>query len=354
MPTPTFKDYPAPPAKLINADGEVALGHFSQPVNALNGKDFDYRTVMGKPASALRKHFAYKQFQYFGGIADDLIFGCAFADIRFVGACFAYIFRPSDQKMLTWQFKTPLAKGLHMADQTDNAQSHFRSGKNTATQSYTLNEDGTRKKNLKINFGQALSIDAWMEEPSNYETQSVCTPCAVNGWVYAQKTAALPVQGRIKSALGDFDLSAIDCFGHHDFSSGYMRRDTFWNWACFSLPPSGKRPALGLNVSWGVNESGYSENCLWIGHRCIALSQVQFDYDRDNMMNAWHVRSESGDIDLRFEAIGKHSEQLNLFVLATNFHQIFGKFSGTIKVDREETIKVDQIWGFVEHQFSRW
>ena len=38
-----------------------------------------------------------------------------------------------------------------------------------------------------------------------------------------------------------------------------MRRDTFWNWACFSLPPTQEHPALGLNISWGVNETGYSE-----------------------------------------------------------------------------------------------
>ncbi|KZX86221.1 hypothetical protein A3715_16600 [Oleiphilus sp. HI0009] len=340
--------------KIINDQGQVELGHFSEPVNQLNGQDFDYRTVMGKPAGSLRQHFAYKQFQYFGAIGKDLIFGCAFADIRYIGACFAYVFRPSDKKMLTWQFKSPLAAGLNMACRTDNDQSTFKSGKNHASQVYALNENGERRKHLGISFGNELNIEAWMHEPKDYQTQSVCTPCAVNGWVYAQKTASLPVLGTLKCELGEFDLSELDCYGHHDFSAGYMRRDTFWNWACFSLPPTNSRPALGLNISWGVNESGFSENCIWIGTRCIALPQTQFFYDRDNKMGQWKIQSSDGSINLNFDAEGKHSEELNLFVLATDFHQIFGKFNGTIEIVGEPTITIENVWGFVEHQFSRW
>ena len=340
--------------QLVDADGQVHLGHFDKPVNKVNGKDFDFRTVMNKQTNALRKHFSYKQFQYFGAIGEDLIFGCAFADIRYVGACFVYVFRPSDQKMQTWQFKLPLALGLTMSDRTDNGASRFSKGKKTASQRYILNKDGTRKKHLLIDFGPELQIDAWMDEPASYQTQSLCTPSAVNGWVYAQKTAALPVQGTIECALGQINLSDIGCYGHHDFSAGYMRRDTFWNWACFSLPPSKKRPALGLNISWGVNETGYTENCIWLGNECIELPQVQFDYSRDHMLGEWRALSRDGSVDLRFQPVGKHSEELNLLILATNFHQLFGQFEGTIKIPGQNDIVLDGVWGFVEHQFSRW
>lgn len=340
--------------QLIDADGRAHHGHFEVPVNVINGKDFDHRTVMNKASGALRKHFSYKQFQYFGAIGDDLIFGCAFADIRYIGACFVYVFRPSDQKMLTWQFKVPLSFGLEMSDRTDNGISRFTKGKNSASQRYILNNDGTRKKHLLIDFGSELHIDAWMDEPADYQTQSLCTPCAVNGWVYAQKTAALPVQGTLECALGKINLHDVHCYGHHDFSAGYMRRDTFWNWACFSMPPRGKLPAIGLNISWGVNETGYSENCIWLGNECIELPQVQFDYNRDHMLAEWHAISRDGSVDLRFEPAGKHSEELNLLFLATNFHQIFGRFEGSINLAGRQEIKLDGVWGFVEHQFSRW
>jgi Domain of unknown function (DUF2804), C-terminal/Domain of unknown function (DUF2804), N-terminal len=341
-------------SSIIQTNGQALLGHFAAPVDHINGSDADYRTVMNKTASKLKKHFSYKQFQYFGAVGEDLIFGCAFADIRYIGACFVYLFRPSDGAMRTWQYKTPLALGLNMTARTDNGESIFRLGAKHAVQRYTLDPQGVRSKTLEIDFGSSLQIKASMTEPADYETLALCTPCAVNGWIYAQKTAALPVTGRIESELGNFDLDTLQCFGHHDFSAGFMRRETFWNWACISAPANSEREALGLNISWGVNETGYSENCLWIGNRCHKLPQVQFYFERDQLMNPWTIRSADGRIELHFESSGKHSEILNLGFLATNFHQIFGRFSG--HVTDEDGIKhpIKECFGFVEDQFSRW
>jgi hypothetical protein len=72
------------------------------------------------------------------------------------------------------------------------------------------------------------------------------------------------------------------------------------------------------------------------------------------MLGEWRTLSRDGSVDLRFQPVGKHSEELNLFVLATNFHQIFGQFHGVIKVPGKNDIVLEGVWGFVEHQFSRW
>jgi hypothetical protein len=349
---------PTTPAKQsttsIIQNGQPLLGHFPHPIDHINGSQTDYRTVMNRPSSKLRKYFSYKQFQYFGAVGTDLIFGCAFADIRYIGACFAYVFRPSDGAMRTWQYKTPLAMGLNMSDRTDNGSSTFKLGSKSASQLYSINAEGIRTKTLEIDFGASLKVSASMTEPSDYQTLAQCTPCAVNGWIYAQKTAALPVSGHIKSELGDFDLDGLECFGHHDLSAGFMRRETFWNWACISAPATSQREALGLNVSWGVNETGYSENCLWIGSRCHKLPQVQFYFDRDQLMSPWNIRSQDERVILSFESIGKHSEVLNLGLLATNFHQIFGRFTGYVIDEDGHKHEIKECYGFVEDQFSRW
>jgi hypothetical protein len=340
--------------QLIHESGQPAFGLFEQPVDHINYKDCDYRTKMNKRAGNLRRFFNYKQFQYFGGIANDLIFGCAMADIRYLGACFVYVYRPSDKRMLTWQFKTPLAYGLNMSSRTDNGASIFQLGNKQARQIYGRNPNGERSKKLSVRFGNALEIDAEMLEPNSFETKALCTPCAVNGWVYAQKTAALPVMGSIKCKLGEFDLSTLACHGHHDFSAGYMRRETFWNWACFSAPAQAGQPPLGLNISWGVNETGFSENCIWIGEHHHPLPQVQFEYSRDQLMSPWHISSTNKMLNLTFTPDGKHSEEMNAGFLATDFHQIFGKFNGLITLEDGRKIEINNLWGFVEHQFSRW
>ncbi|KZY65664.1 MULTISPECIES: DUF2804 domain-containing protein [unclassified Oleiphilus] len=348
------------PYSLINSHGKPHLGRFKHAVNEININDADYRTPMNKRANKWQRHFNFKRFQYFGGISGDLIFGCALADLRYLGAAFVYIYRTSDKKMLTWQFKKPFALGLDMTNRPDNGISSFKSGKHSIKMRYQLNSQGERRKILEIGFGSELNIQAETIEKPSFEEMALCTPTAVNGWVYAQKTAALPASGEVHCALGKFKLNEIACYGHHDFSAGYMRRETFWNWACFSgasystADRSEDKPPLGLNVSWGVNETGYSENCFWVGDKLHQLPQVQFRYDRDEESSAWRISCENGQLDLSFVPEGMHKEHLNAGFMATNFKQIFGKFKGHLITAEGKRYEIESQYGFVEDQYSKW
>jgi len=343
------------PHSLINTQGKPYFGRFASPVNEVNVQDIDYRTPMNKKAGALRRHFGFKRFQYFGGIGKDLIFGCALADLRLVGAVFVYVYRISDGQMKTWQFKTPFARGLDLSNRPDNGVSRFKKGAHVINMGYALSGSGERRKTLEIDFGSELSIRAAMTERNTYECMALCTPTAVNGWVYAQKVAAVPVEGSLTCALGSFALDESQCFGHHDYSAGYMRRETFWNWACFSGQLSAKNPTrLGLNVSWGVNETGYSENCFWVDDQMHTLPQVQFKFDRDDDHSAWRITTENRQLDLAFIPEGMHREHLNAGIMATNFKQIFGRFNGYITDENGQRYEIENLYGFVEDQYSKW
>jgi len=342
------------PYSLINSHGKPHFGHFAQAVNEVNIQNTDYRTPMNARAGKFKKHFNFKRFQYFGGISDDLIFGCALADLRYIGAAFIYVYRLSDGKMQTWQFKKPLSFGLDLTNRPDNGVSTFKSGKHQIQMRYQLNSQGERRKLLDINFGSELTIQAKMIESSDFQVMALCTPTAVNGWVYAQKTAALGVSGFVKCKLGSFDLQQSNCYGHHDFSAGYMRRETFWNWACFSGTSNSKSQALGLNVSWGVNETGYSENCFWVGNHLHTLPQVQFKFDRDDEHSNWRISSQNKQINLSFKPEGMHKERLNAGLMATNFKQIFGRFNGYLMTEDGQRFEIENQYGFVEDQYSKW
>jgi len=343
------------PYSLINSHGKTYFGRFKYPVNEVNVSDADYRTPMNKHAGRWKKHFNFKRFQYFGVISKEFIFGCALADLRYIGAVFIYVYRISDGKMMTWQFKKPLSFGLELTNRPDNGVSTFKSGNKKIQMKYQLNAQNERRKILEVNFGLQLKINAEMFEPDHYESMVLCTPTAVNGWVYAQKTAALPVLGEIECALGKFNLQDANSYGHHDYSAGYMRRETFWNWACFSGKNNNNTsPAIGLNVSWGVNETGYSENCFWVDHVLHTLPQVQFKFDRDNEHSTWRISSENKQIDLSFTPEGMHKEHMNAGFMATNFKQIFGRFKGYMTTKEGKRYDIENQYGFVEDQYSKW
>src|SRR5205807_1843203 len=118
----------------------------------------------------------------------------------------------------------------------------------------------------------------------------ICTPAGPTGWVYARKTAGHAISGELQWNGRRIDLTPLALRGHHDWSAGYMRRHTFWNWGCLAGQlPDGR--VLGMNISCGVNETSFTENCFWVDGVLHKLDTVHFDYERRDLMTPWRVRS---------------------------------------------------------------
>jgi hypothetical protein len=180
---------------------------------------------------------------------------------------------------------------------------------------------------------------------------SLCTRVGYSGWAYTNKTAGLALQGELRWRGRRLDLEALGALGHHDFSCGFMRRETFWNWACFSGMSGSHR--LGLNLSCGVNETGYTENCFWVDGRLVKVDLTRFRFDQDDILQPWHIDSDDGRVALRFTPLGQHRERLNAGLVASNFRQLFGRFDGELR-DGDRVLPVSGLSGFVEDQYAKW
>lgn len=336
---------------LVDHNGRVQTGIFPQSLDHINGRDFDYRTPMGSPQNPLAKHFHYKQFQYFGMLSDSCLAGCAFAHTGYIGLVFVYVYDTATRKMVSETFRMPLARGLSMSESPVAGESVLETRGAKIRMGYVRLRDGTLEKSLKVETAKGLKIDAVMREAPPFEVLALCTQTGINGWTYANKVAGISVTGHIESALGRIDLATAKACGHHDFSAGYMRRETFWNWACFSGHAGGH--VLGLNMSCGVNETGHSENCIWVDGKRIPVGLAQFNFDRNNPDSLWHLTTSDGSIDLTVTPAGLHAERMNLGLFATNFKQFFGRFAGTVRAG-DKTIVIDNLWGFVEDQYAKW
>lgn len=332
--------------RLIQANGQPRYGIFPGAPEQINWRDFDFRSPMGRRRGALAKWRRYHQFQYFGLVSDELIGGCALADISLLSVGFVYLFQPSTGRMIERQFKRPLGLGTAFSTQPNAGVCELRSGANLLR----LDNQGTRKS-LLVELDDGTRIEASFSE-EDLQPICICTPTAVDGWVYAQKVAGVRCLGRVQSALGDFDLANIDAFAHHDWSAGYMRPETNWNWACLSGLVGATR--VGLNLSCGVNETSFSENCYWLDGQLLPVGGVHFQFDREQPLAPWHILSGDGQVELTFRGHGLHRERLNLGVLASNFKQVFGRFQGTLRPPGRAEIHIDNLWGFVEDQYVKW
>ena len=332
--------------RLIQANGQPLYGIFPAAPGEVNWRDFDFRSPMGRRLGSLAKWRRFHQFQYFGLVSGELIGGCALADISLLTAGFVYLFHPASGRMIERQFKRPLGHGTEFSQQPNEGVCELRSGANLLR----LDNSGA-DKHLLVELDDGTCIEASFSE-QRFQPMCLCTPTAVNGWVYAQKVADVRCRGSVRSELGDFDLQALDAFAHHDWSAGYMRPETFWNWACLSGEVAGTR--VGLNLSCGVNETSFSENCYWLDGALHLVGGVRFEFDRDDPLQPWRIVSGDGQVELTFRGHGLHRERLNLGLLASNFKQVFGCFQGTLRPPGRAPLVIDNLWGFVEDQYVKW
>lgn len=340
------------PARQLLLNGLPQWGFFDDSVVDADGRDDIMLDAFGQPRSSLDRALKYKQFQYFGGMSERFIFGCALIDLGYCNSVFAYLFDTTTGELFSRSQRRPGHLGMSLSSSPVSGISRYKAGELFVEQIY---EAEPRCKTLHLRIGNSLSLEARMPEPG-FEPMSLCTRAGYHGWVYANKTAGLALQGELIWQGKTHDLAALGAMGHHDFSCGYMRRETWWNWACLSgiaHDAEGHSHTLGLNISTGVNETTYSENCLWLDGQCINLASAEFVFDAQDILKPWRISTLDDRVQLSFTPQGLHKEKLQMPLLKGHFRQTFGRFQGRVEIDGA-CYTVQGLTGFVEDQFVRW
>ncbi|QQD24593.1 DUF2804 family protein [Venatoribacter cucullus] len=335
--------------KLIQPNGQPAFGLFSDGVEQINYLDYDLRTAMDRKRSGLAKRFGFNQFQFVSLLSDELIIGIAIVDLKLVSNAFVYLYQPATKRFEEFSFLQPLARHTHIDPRPNSGVAEFRQG-NNLLRIQASHTPGVRK--LEVNLPGKLSIDATIDESTSYNPLAICTRAGYTGWVFTQKSAAQVCHGRVQWHDQAFDLQQLRALAAVDWTGGYMRRETFWNWGSLSCHlRDGRR--LGFNLAAGVNETGFTENALWLDGRLIKVDMVDFRFDRYQPNHSWAMRSADGIIDLHFTPHGRRQDKTNALVIASNFSQYFGQYHGEIRLPGE-VIHLEGEWGLAEDHFAKW
>ena len=337
--------------RLIDPAGRVRVGIFAEPVTEVNHRDFTLRDPFGRRAGRLARRFAFNQFQFLGALSEALVLGCAIADVRYLGTAFVYFYEPTTRNLGEFSYRLPLGLGTRFNLTPESGTVSFKQGSNRI-EMHAL--ENPRRRRLVVTLGKGVEIDATFDEAQpRMEPMRICTEVGATGWVFARKTAGVPVTGGVRWEGRSYDLGAIGARGHHDWTAGFMRRETFWNWGCLAgTLPDGR--AVGMNVSCGVNETSFTENCFWVDGRLQKVDSVHFDYDRHDLDKPWRITSFDGRVRLEFRPEGKHAERVNAWIVASNFNQLFGRYHGTLVTADGERIPIDGILGYAERHYAKW
>lgn len=330
---------------LIDGNGDVQFGHFATPVDHINHGDYDLWTPMDRRSTWLQRRLGFNQFEFVGLLSADQVVGVAISSVGYVSVGFAYVHDRRQQRHAAVHRLMPLRMGARLVQTPETGTSTFSApGLHTAI-SATQN---TRHVQLR---SKALSMDVTLSAQAQPPLR-VCTKAGETGWAFTRKSSALQVEGTVTINGQPQDVSHM--LGLHDWSAGFMRRETFWNWAASSSRLSDGR-VVGLNLSCGVNETSFSENAVWVEGQCHPLPQVAFGYDRRNLDAPWEITSQNEQVSLQFTpALTAHQETINAWLVASNFRQIFGHYTGCITLPDGTNISLQDAPGFAERHFARW
>ena len=233
--------------RIVDERGEVRLGRFSGPVGLINHEDFRFRTPMGREVRGWRKALAYHQFQFLAGLCDEVIFGAAVVNSGLVGACFAYVLERSSGQLRSFGFRTPLCAGVDLSPSPQQGRSMAKWLGNEVVM-----EASGGQRRLTARFSKGLGIEAIFEDDG--PPMALCTRTGAAGWVYAQKGGGFTVSGTLSLREKSWDLAELGVTGLSDWSGGYMRPETFWNWsASTSIIPPLVRPCSSITDSSTLN-----------------------------------------------------------------------------------------------------
>ncbi|WP_372872277.1 DUF2804 domain-containing protein [Shewanella sp.] len=328
----------------LMAAGRPCFGHFDGPVADLGLDKFLLTNEMDAAAGLLRRHFGFKQFEFVAIHTPHYQIGVALADIRYLGSGFCYVFDIKKGRLYERHWLRPPGS-YTLVPSPVTGQSQMAG----VTMSRS---DGLWRLRLSLDLdGLELDADVTLHPKPLSLPMAMCSPTGYSGWTYTQKHNALSLTGNLKINHEPQPLSRA--LAGYDFSAGYMRRETSWRWASINAMAGDVR--LGLNLAAGVNETGSSENVLWIDGVRRHLSGVHFEFNRGTEpVGGWRIWSERDELELQFTPQGCRSEKLDLWLLKSNFRQYLGRFSGWVKDEKGDKLHLDGVFGLTEDHFAKW
>jgi len=191
------------------------------------------------------------------------------------------------------------------------------------------------------------------------ETMVIVTPFKDHpeAFYYNQKINCMRVEGMITLGRKEYRCNPDVTFAVLDWGRGVWTYDNTWYWGSASGLAHGL--PFGFNIGYGFGDtSAASENVLFYEGKIHKLSQVTFHIPmsggKEDYMSPWTFTSDDGQFEMRFQPVMDRSAKVNVGIICSDQHQVFGRFSGTAVLDDGRTLQISNLMGFAEKVRNKW
>ncbi|XMB66462.1 DUF2804 domain-containing protein [Mycoplasmatota bacterium zrk1] len=218
------------------------------------------------------------------------------------------------------------------------------------------------QRHLKCSFNKFLNKDnlscdiILKDEP--IDSIVLATPFKKNkkAFYYNQKINCLRAEGELTLGDSQYIFDSSKSFGVLDWGRGVWTYKNTWYWGSASGIVDGK--IFGFNIGYGFGDtSKATENMIFydgVGHK---LEHVDFIIPRskkEDYMKTWSFTSSDGRFEMTFDPIIDRYDNINMLILSSCQHQVFGKFTGTVILDDGTKLLINDLFGFAEKVSNKW
>lgn len=202
---------------------------------------------------------------------------------------------------------------------------------------------------------KGLQGEITLSQPTDLESINIATSWSENrhAFYYNRKVNCMPAVGEIRIGANTYYFDSDNDFGVLDWGRGFWTYKNRWYWGSGSGLVEGK--PFGFNIGYGFSDrSPASENLLFYNNKAHKLDEITFHIDTSDYMKPWRFTSSDGRFEMDFTPLVDRSSSLDLFLIKSIQHQVFGCFNGTAILDDGQKIHLSNFLGFAEDVLNHW
>ena len=222
--------------------------------------------------------------------------------------------------------------------------------------------DGMR--HIEVNFadfenGEPLVAEFVLDQEPR-DSMVIATPWLEDdkAFYYNQKIVAMRAIGMFTLGGLHHDFHDDNSFGTLDWGRGVWTRDNTWYWGIAQGMQNGHR--FGMNLGYGFGDtSAASENMVFVDGVAHKLGRVDFGIpvcdanahtvgEYYDLMEPWHMTDNDGRLDLLFTPDIDRVDFIDLKLVVSDQHQVFGLFSGYVVLDDGTRFEIKDLRGSAE------
>lgn len=329
------------PTMLCLADGRrlnpAALGWSRRPLLTANLRGNRART---------------KRWDYWAVLTDDAAVAVTYGDIGYVGSVAIWWVDLTTGESGGREVLAPGGRGMALPDDPGAAPLRYRS--RDLSVEISENAHGTRIEGAWTDpDGSPGAIDLRVAAPAGHESLNVVIPWSDRLFQYTSKHQARPAHGIVSARGRELDL--VGGWGVLDVGLGRWPYATRWNWGGGAgRAEDGSVVGIQVGGRWTLG-TGATENGVIVDGRLTKIgAELEWDYDWDAPMRPWRVRHPDGSLDLTLTPRHDRHAKVQALLVATEVHQVFGRWSGQMTTAEGRVLTVEGIAGFAEESRSRW